>query len=433
MLDLGPAERFGNGSSVTCSDAMRTHCGRMSRVKFAGDLPAMVRVAFAKAIREGYAADAKGTGCPYGVGAAECVAWRYGLAWAARKREHRQPLPAHVRPPVEPEPPVQAADRRPRPRVVYRHAGTLRVAVGRRGEPVESLAAEIAWAYPSGEPAKLPVSLNRLRYLADYVAGRSSAQEAAKSMGIRKARLLDLSRSQTLVAAAAAMHPMVHDELWDGHCGWSGEAVLVYSDAAVVEGAPTPRLDADMEAHKVSGHGIGRTERTGRVTTRGKPILRRIGVEASYRGHELRITPALPIRWRQEQLTPGTYRADWGTPAVKETSVAKKLAKPKMQAPVLTLHGADAEAHCLAHPSQPGLALPALASTVNEGQQMLKSGTGEAPCRHIGWEGHQQAQAASRAKRMRRRAKARTVLAGEVGWEFAVGPEFEFDDLPLAA
>lgn len=252
-------------------------------------------------IRAGYRAFPHDT-CPHASGTSEAVAWRYGWEWARRRLVIApwKPAPWSGRPPVTAGEKRAASPKGRRPRVVYWLLGTKRIAIGRVGERFESLAAEIARCYQSacivGEPVGSGV-------LAEHVAGWSLARDAAKATKLRKAAFLDMAKDSSAVERSMVMDDDLMRRMWE---------------------AETPVYDQDWaraaELSQSSGtyrKAVWKTERTGKLTTRGKPILRKVGEECWYGGAQLHRSP--PIngviqRWKESELIGLPVSGDWGTP-----------------------------------------------------------------------------------------------------------------------
>lgn len=203
--------------------------------------------------------------------------------------------------------PVEHAVRRsvlgfgPRPRLLYRLPdGTERVAIGRRGEPLASLLDYILQTYPG---KVIPLQAEGHGEVAAYVAGWMRAGEAAKAVGIRKATLLEMARDPQTVARSVLFDADLHSRLW------AADVELVPDGFDVARTVP---VNSDTHGRK-HPWGIGKTERTGEYTTRGKPKLRYIGRELSFRGQQLRLYPGIPLRWTQEQLIGLPVHPEWWT------------------------------------------------------------------------------------------------------------------------
>ncbi|HEY0200200.1 MAG TPA: hypothetical protein VGC24_00745, partial [Burkholderiaceae bacterium] len=124
--------------------------------------------------------------------------------------------------------------------------------------------------------------------LADYSAGRSKAGDAAKAMGIRKSAFLAKAMDPEAVERSMVMDDDLMRRMWHQEDEWQPEEV---------EPDWTLPKSSETAAHRHGGHGIGKMVRTGKYTTRGKPKLRQVGRELSFRGAQLRIYPHLSLRW----------------------------------------------------------------------------------------------------------------------------------------
>lgn len=226
-----------------------------------------------------------------------------------------------------------------RPRLLYTWRGVERIAVGRRGERPDLLAEEIARCYPGAS-----VMVARWDSIfAEYVAGWITAKDAAKAMRMRKQAFLALAQSPANVERSLVMDDDLLRRMW--HV----ENVLQEAE----ESDRTPDLHSGTESYRHAGHGIAKTVRTGKFTTRGKPRLQAIGRECSYRGLELRIYPHVPVRWTQQQLLGLPVAPDWGTRSDRVGNPKPCLQTHSRDAEVLELQGVAAQEHCRLFPSQP--------------------------------------------------------------------------------
>ncbi|GHB99516.1 hypothetical protein [Thermomonas carbonis] len=184
-----------------------------------------------------------------------------------------------------------------RPRIVYFVGDGMRVAVGRRGETADSLWSEIRRIYPGCDACDMSDDFPALDRLADYASGTiKSAREAAAAAKMRKAALLDIASDAETMKLAVLLNDEAQSSMWrEQH-------------------AAVPRQEKKQQ-------GVGKTERTGRMTTRGRPILRKIGAECWYGGENLHRSPptrdhdgAVRIqRWTDDELLCRPIPGNWGT------------------------------------------------------------------------------------------------------------------------
>ena len=187
-------------------------------------------------------------------------------------------------------------DPRPRPRLVYLVGDNRRVAIGRRGESVSTLAADIAKTYPTARIVGMGESGRRAAKVAAFAAGWCTAQEAAAKLSMRKATFLDMTRDAETIEMGIALDDDLIRRMW--------------------------RMDQELIPEAKPGRtAIWKTERTGEFTTRGKPKLRKIGAECWYGGVQLHRSPPTRgaggfvtiQRWTEKDLLGLPYPGDWGT------------------------------------------------------------------------------------------------------------------------
>lgn len=184
-----------------------------------------------------------------------------------------------------------------RPRVVYFVGDAMRIAVGRRGEASESLWAEINKLYPDSDACDIDEDMVGLKLLADYASGRiKSARQAAAEMKVRKASLLDMASDFLTMELAVLLNDDAQSAMW---------------------------REARERVRPVDKHpqGVAKTVRTGKTTTRGRPMLRKVGAECWYGGSNLHRSPpsrghdgAVRIqRWTDDELLCRPIPGNWGT------------------------------------------------------------------------------------------------------------------------
>lgn len=200
-----------------------------------------------------------------------------------------------------------AAPKGKRPRVAYMVHGRQRIAIGRAGERFDSLAAEIAHCYPDacilGEPAGNGT-------LAGHVAGWSLAADAAKALRVRKAAFLAQTKDASAVERSMAMDDDLMRRMW-------AEAFPMVSQDFADDSEPSDPARAAGPFRKA----VWKTERTGKLTTRGRPILRKIGEECWYGGTQLHRSPpinGLIQRWKESELLCRPIPGDWGTRPIEQ-------------------------------------------------------------------------------------------------------------------
>lgn len=287
----------------------------------------------------------------------------------------------------------------PRPRLLYSWSGKERVAIGRKGEPLASLIAEIAACYPGA----LLLVADASPALAAYVAGWATAKVAAK--GMRKGRFLAMSKDPAAIERSLVMDDDLMRRMWHR------DPVLLPEDEEHPARIP---VDSETSAYR-HPWGIGKMVRTGEFTTRGKPRLRPVGRELSFRGLALRPYAHLPVRWSQEQLVAYPVRGDWGT-AVKTCSSGNqkyRLQAHSVKSPVLELHGDAAMAHCKQHPAQ---------TKIRNTNSHLVTALSDLA---LSSEPHHIVPSVS-VRKLRHRRRHPTVAND---WSWVRGPEFEFEPL----
>lgn len=239
--------------------------------------------------------------------------FRLPCPWASQRISRHQHIEVTAvagrrRGPKPPKRKRKQSDREPprKPRVRYVVGNRVRIAVGRPGEYVGTLLAEIRARYPDGQA--MPVTDEAgLRPLAEYAAGWQTSTEAAKAMCVRKSRFLTMAADPELVELAVTLDPDLNRRLWTDD-GDEFMRLHGHDGHAVPEPEPQRR-------------GICKTVRTGKTTTRGKPILAKIGFECWFGGVNLHRSPpvrtrgglTLIQRWTEADLLGLPYPGDWGT------------------------------------------------------------------------------------------------------------------------
>lgn len=302
-----------------------------------GELDYPTRLAYAAVIREGFVARQGRGESPYMSDSADGIAWSYGYRWAVQRGT---PPDKGKAPSDRPRDVLAAAPPQsygPRPRLLYRVDDIERVAIGRRGEPLERLIAEIATVYPGA----LMLVADASPVLADYSAGWSKAGDAAKAMGIRKSAFLSKAMDPEAVERSMVMDNDLMRRMWQQETEWLPKEP---------ERERTMPLSSETVFYRLAGHGIGKMLRTGKYTTRGKPKLRPIGRELSFRGAQLRIYPHICLRWTERQLIGLPVAGDWGSRECTSGNLKPRLQAHSVEG-VLTLYGEEAKRHCELHPS----------------------------------------------------------------------------------
>lgn len=183
--------------------------------RLSGDLDYPTRLAYAAAIREGFAARQGGGESPYASDSADGIAWRYGYTWAARRSTLvDKGTPSHVRPRDVFAPMPSRPASRPRPRLLYEMGGQSRIAIGRRGESADSLRMELVAAYGLVWAIEIPQVDDAM---AEYVARGGNYRPYARKLGMRDTTFLTKACDPVEVERVVVLSDRQIERVWRLH------------------------------------------------------------------------------------------------------------------------------------------------------------------------------------------------------------------------